>query len=408
MQLLYNRNAGSSGTKYVFLSVLLVSLLVMSVGCKDDDDSPGYIGPPLYVEAFVDETSSAGLDGVTATFVAWGDYDNNGLEDFVLDGRRLFQNQGGLTFTETTVAAGIDPNGGGAGAAWADINNDGYLDLFCSGYTDTTGNSLDRLYLNDGGVTGTFTDITASAGVSDLYDSKACAWGDFNGDGDIDLFVVNYEDPPGSGTGAPDRLYIKNSGTNTFTDASVASGIAATTPQIGRAVVCCDYNEDYTLDIFVANDKLCPNLLWDNDGLGNFTNVAAAAGVEGTDEGGGFFGSSTGVSWGNFDNDMDFDLLITNQKSTFPQTYEDSSHFFVNFGTGTFMDWYDISWVAADNGAVCPAWFDFNNDTQQDFYLCTETGMGSLYNGHGSGAFINLAGYANLWVSKPLGCAFAD
>jgi hypothetical protein len=364
------------------------------------------MGPPLYVEPFIDETDSAGLDGVTARYIAWGDYDGDGLEDLVLDGQRLFLNVGGLSFTETTLAAGIDPDGGGAGAAWADIDNDGYLDLFCSGYEDTTGDSLDRLYLNNGD--GTFADITVSAGVDDLFDSRACAWGDFDGDGDIDLYVVNYEDPPGSGTGAPDRLYINN-GNNTFTDTSVSSGIAATTPCIGCAVACCDYDGDGDLDIYVANDKLDRNFLWQNNGSGVFTNEAAAAFVEGKNEGAGFFGSSTGASWGDYDNDQDFDLLVTNQKTTLPQPYEDDTNIYMKIGgVNTFADVYPDSWVAADPKALCPAWFDYNNDTQLDFYLCSENAYGALFNGHTTGAFINIAPYANLWVSKPLGCAIAD
>ncbi len=384
---------------------LLACLTAGSLGCSSDDDDPGYLGPPLYVTAFTDVTDAAGFSGVTATYVAWGDYDGDDDEDLILDGRRLFRNNGDGTFTETTVAADIDPAGGGAGAAWADINNDGHLDLFCSGYEDATANSLDRLYLNDGDRT--FTDITTAAGVSENYESRACAWGDFDGDGYVDLYVANYEDPPGSGTAAPDRLYM-NDGDTTFTDATAAAGIAGVTQQVGRAVVCCDYDDDNDLDIYVANDKLGPNFLWRNNGSGVFTNAAATAEVEGTDEGSGYFGSSSGASWGDFDNDTDFDLLVTNQRSPAHPAYEDKTHFFINFTVGDFEDWYDFSYVTAPDKALCPAWLDFNNDTALDFYLCNEDGTGKLYNGHGTGAFIDVAGSAALAVQNPLGCASAD
>jgi hypothetical protein len=257
--------------------------------------------------------------------------------------------------------------------------------------------------LNNGD--GTFSD--ESADVSDTYDSRACTWGDFNGDGRIDLYVVNGEDSPGSGTAAHDRLYLNNGGSS-FTDSTAASGIDATTARVGAAVSCCDFNGDHYLDIFVANDLLGPNFLWENNGSGVFTNVAPDIGLEGEDEGAGQYGSSSGVSWGTFDNDLDFDLLVTNRKSSPPQPYEDNSHFYVNFNEDDLYDWYDISWISADGGARCPAWFDYNNDTQMDFYLCTEDGLGALYNGHGSGAFLNVAGFAGLGVSKPLGCALAD
>jgi hypothetical protein len=338
--------------------------------------------------------------------VAWGDYDNDGFEDLVLDGRRLFHNNGGSSFTDATVSADIDPAGGGAGAAWADINNDGYLDLFCSGYISTTGASLDRLYLND--QDGTFTEISGSAGVQDIYDSRACSWGDFDGDGLIDLYVTNYEDPPGSGTGVADRLYMNINGI-TFNNASASSGITATTPQAGRAVVCCDYDLDGDVDIFVANDNLGPNFLWDNN-LASFTNCAASARVEGWNEGGnGLFGSSTGASFGDYDNDGDFDLFVTNQTATWPESYEDESHLFMHLdGVKEYSDLYPDSWVKASNTALCPVWFDYNNDTQLDFYLCAENASGQLLNGHTTGAFINIAGAARLGVRNPLGCAIAD
>ncbi len=397
-----------SGLRMALL-VCCACVALFVTGCKDDDDNlPSYLGPKLYVKPFDNATDSAGFTGVGGTFVSWGDYDADGFEDLIIDGRRLFHNNGDLTFTETTAAAGIDPLGGGAGAAWADINNDGYLDLFCSGYIDATPSSLDRLYLNDGPPDYTFTDITASAfTVPDNRDSRACAWGDFDRDGYIDLYLVNYEDPPGAGAG--DRLYI-NDKDNTFTDATVSSGVNAATPSAGRAVACCDFDEDGDLDIYVANDNFAPNFLWENDGSGSFTNRAADALVEGWNEGGlGLFGSSTGVSWGDYDNDNDFDMFVTNQRSSWPASYEDESHLFMSIdGVITFSDLYPDSWVKADKLALCPAWFDYNNDTQLDFYLCTENGWGKLYNGHTTGAFYNVAGRAALGVKNPVGCAMAD
>lgn len=398
----FNDLPAAFGLKTAVL-VCCACVVLFVTGCKDDDDSlPSYLGPPLYVRPFDDVTDSAGFDGVGGTFVSWGDYDGDGFEDLIIDGRRLFHNNGDLTFTETTVAAGIDPLGGGAGAAWADINNDGHLDLFCSGYVDATPASLDRLYLNDGD--GTFTDITGSAMVSDNRDSRACAWGDFDRDGYVDLYVVNYEDPPGAGAG--DRLYM-NDQDNTFT---VSSAVSAATPSAGRGVACCDFDEDGDLDIFVANDRLGPNFLLENDGTGSFTNRAADAFVEGWNESGlGLFGSSTGVSWGDYDNDNDFDMVVTNQLSSPPGSYEDESHLFMNIdGVIDFSDLYPDSWVRADKLALCPAWFDYNNDTQLDFYLCTENGYGKLYNGHTTGAFYNVGGLAALGVRNPVGCALAD
>jgi len=397
-----------NGKMHLLTVIALVALLTCALGCKkDDDDAPWYQGPPLYVVAFDEVSDAAGFTGVTATYVAWGDYDGDANDDLILDGHRLFKNNGDGTFTDTTSAAGIDATAGGGGAAWADIDNDGYLDLFCSGYEDASSNSLDRLYYNNGD--GTFNDITTSAGVSDNANSMACAWGDFNGDGDIDLYVANHETWPGSGVGDHDRLYINN-GNSTFTNASVSSGIAAASALIGNAVCCCDYDENGTLDIFVANDLFDQNFLWQNDGSGVFTDVGMGARVAGENENySGNFGLSTGAAWGDYDNDLDFDLLVTNELLNPPSIYNDNSHLYMHLdGVPEFSDLYPDSFINTGYEPRCPAWFDYNNDTQLDFFVCSSDGWGQLYNGHTTGAFYNVAAFAAISAQNPLGCAIAD
>ena len=145
---------------------------------------------------FTDVTSIAGVGGTEdhSNGAAWGDYDNDGdLDLYVATEPRhtLYRNDGDGTFADVTVIAGVgDPTATGGGAAWGDYDNDGDLDLYVgynNGGDDTPVPNI--LYRNNGD--GTFTDVTATAGVGDEYDALGVAWGDYDNDGNLDLYVAN-------------------------------------------------------------------------------------------------------------------------------------------------------------------------------------------------------------------------
>ncbi|MGH7275020.1 MAG: FG-GAP-like repeat-containing protein, partial [Nitrospiria bacterium] len=285
---------------------------------------------PSGVTTFTDVTKKAGLEEVRAGRVAWGDYNNDGYEDLLLDGHRLFKNNQDWTFTEITDKAGLKESSGAVGGIWADFNNDGDLDF----YMMTGGNgSPGRFWKNNHDET--FTNITPTA-VTRFYEypTEGAGWGDYNGDGWIDLYLANYEKPYSKaiygGIGTPDVLW-KNNGDGTFTDVTKEAGILTLEEMNGRGVNWGDFNNDGLLDIFVSNYRLDPNFLWRNNGNGTFTNVARDQGVEGREKKG-HYGHTIGSEWGDYDNDGDLDLFSANLAHPRSIGFSDKSMLLENLG----------------------------------------------------------------------------
>ena len=285
--------------------------------------------------------------------VAAFDYDGDGLIDIFLtngaplpsltkqrgrDDNRLLHNEGNLTFKDVTAQSGLSGEGYSIGAAAADFDNDGKIDLFVAGVNGC------QLYHNDGG--GHFTDVTTRAGLRTSDWAVHAVWLDYNHDGLLDLFVVNYLqwtpktspichapnstvtvycDPRGV-PGLPNRLY-RNRGDGTFEDVSTSSGIARFTGK-GMSAASADYDGDGYPDIYVTNDTL-PNFLFHNLGNGKFEEVALDAGVSLPSDGRPV--SSMGVDFRDYNNDSRPDIVFTALTGqTFP--------LFQNLGRGSFRD----------------------------------------------------------------------
>jgi len=192
---------------------------------------------------FTDIASSAGVnDSGDGVGVAWGDFDKDGDLDLYLANfggtNRLYRNNGNSTFTDIASSAGVADTGNGYGVAWGDFDNDGDLDLHVAKI-----GAANRLYQNNGN--STFTDIASSAGVADAGSGRSAAWGDIDNDGDLDLYVAN--------SGSQDRLY-RNNGNSTFTDVASSEGTGETSNGATSAA-WADYDGDGDLDLCVVNNS---------------------------------------------------------------------------------------------------------------------------------------------------------
>jgi enediyne biosynthesis protein E4 len=322
--------------------------------------------------------------------VALFDYNNDGLLDiFFTNGaeipslkksvpsffNRLFHNNGDGTFTDVTEKAGLAGVGYSMGVAAADYDNDGFVDLY------VTGINRNQLFHNNGD--GTFTEVTEEAGVSGSVPGRgklwavAAGWFDYNNDGLLDLFVVNYLAysistahrcetdnivdycSPNEYRGTPNILY-RNNGDGTFTDVSQQSHISKYVGK-GMGVAFADYDDDGFTDIFVSNDTF-PNFLLHNNGDGTFTDVALLAGVAYNENGKTVAGM--GTDFRDIDNDGRPDIF---QAGMFGDTFP----LYRNLGDGQFEDVTDRTGLAAIT-VHFTAWgagiFDFDNDGKKDIF----------------------------------------
>jgi len=222
--------------------------------------------------------------------VAVGDIDNDGLQDIFFAGNqvssRLYLNKGNMHFEDITKPAGVKTNRWATGVTMVDVNNDGYLDIYVAVSGPMWSKGADRanlLFINNHDRT--FTESAAKYGIADTNFTTQAAWLDYNGDGCLDLFLLNNSpkdfsrgvtQPTGARVTTPgsfNELY-RNNCNGTFTNVSKEAGILED-PGYGLGVVVSDFNGDGWPDIYVSNDGLPNDVLYINNGNGTFTNKAA-------------------------------------------------------------------------------------------------------------------------------------
>ncbi|MBM3315142.1 VCBS repeat-containing protein, partial [candidate division WOR-3 bacterium] len=325
---------------------------------------------------FTDVTEAAGLAERRESRVAWGDYDNDGYDDLLLSGCVLFRNDSGRRFVNVTDSAGLT-GASGRGGVWADYDNDGWLDFWMS-----AGSGLDRLWHND---KGRFHDATVEAGTpADSLPTEGAAWADFDNDGWVDLYCANYENWE-LHSYFPDRLWRNVGGR--FIDWTDSGAVRPPygTDLAGRGVNWGDYDDDGLQDCFVSNYRLCENFLWHNNGDRTFENLAGQMGVSG-DEVSGWYGHTIGSEWADCDNDGDLDLFTADLAHPRYIEFSNRSRLYENLGPGRtprFVDRRAVSGIRFEETHSDPAWADVDNDGDLDLYVT------SIYEGRRSFLYLN-------------------
>jgi hypothetical protein len=386
---------------------------------------------------FTNVSLQAGLATFSGNYFAWGDYNDDGYQDLMVNGRRLLRNSGPpfWSFSDVTSSTGLDQTTRVNVGIWGDYDNDGDLDVYLAGggWTTSSPTRNDYLFRNDGAPNWTFTDVTAEAGSPvDGYPSTSAAWGDIDDDGYLDLYVANYESE--SYTGYPDTLW-HNEGDGTFTDISVSSGIRSGRAEPGRGVAFCDFDNDGDVDIHVSNYRIRPNILWQNDGTGRFTNVAAQKSVTGDDlyyqSSGPYYGHTIGSSWADWNNDGLMDIWEANLVHKYVGGGDirgyicDDSKFYQNNGPPSW-DFTDVrpatgiptkpvggvGTYIGDELYDGIAWADFDNDGDLDVFMPQVYDLNYaysyLYINRGDGTFADGGPSSGVRVWNTYGAAWAD
>ena len=351
---------------------------------------------------FIDIAQSAGIDfrhdnaassekyliETMGSGCGWIDYDQDGLLDLYLANgaatrlykpahplrSALYRNNGDGTFTDVTVKAGVGAEGlFGMGVAVGDYDNDGYPDLLVLGY----GRCI--LYHNNGN--GTFTDVTAHAGVENLGRwASSAAWFDYDNDGHLDLVIANYIDwspdrnfwcgdhgpgmrsycHPDDYNGEAPTLF-HNNGDGTFTDVSKQSGVGLKLGN-GLGVVTFDYDNDGWQDIFIANDSMA-NFLFHNNRDGTFREVGYLAGVAVSADGLPEAGMGTDAADTTGKGRMD--LIVAHLDSQLARLYQ-------NMGDGTFDDATlrsGLGYATFHMSGFGARFMDYDNDGALDIFM---------------------------------------
>jgi len=298
----------------------------------------------LLGQTFIKVTTDVVVNGGGSLSNAWGDYDNDRFVDlFLAEGSnntsKLYKNNRDGSFIKIIIGPIISEKRGISGS-WGDYDNDGDLDIFIAA-GGNVGNVDNFLYSNNGD--GTFTRITTGVIVNDGGASISGSWGDYDNDGDLDLFVAN--------RGLNENFLYSNNGNAAFTKITAGPIVTDVEPSLGGS--WGDYDNDGDLDLFVANLG-SDNFLYSNNGDGTFTKITTG---EVVNDG----GASIGSCWGDYDNDGDLDLFVAN--------LGENNFLYSNNGDGTFAK-VTTEVVALDmENSFGSSWADYDNDGDLDLFV---------------------------------------
>ena len=332
----------------------------------------------------------------------WGDINNDGYLDLIVPchglplshGPFVYLNNAGQSFTDIRTTCGIGHGPELDSLDWhgfslGDYDNDGNLDLYIAeGAKGNHGGTTKRDLLFHGRGDGTFTYVSDTAGIETSENRGRCGfWFDYNNDGKLDLFVKN--------DGGNNPLY-QNNGDGTFTKLSVAGLSDAVLGRhgdsdCGSIMSFADYDNDGYLDVMITGDCNVMNL-YRNNGDGTFVDVTSAAGIVWRR---GAKGGAKGIAWGDYDNDGYPDLFIAQAHT---RRSGAGGTLFHNNGDGTFTDVTSSAGVSITGSCEAAVWGDYDSDGYLDLFITNagDTGQGPgnhnfLFHNNGNGTFTDVA-----------------
>lgn len=254
------------------------------------------------------------------------------------------------------------------GGLWGDYDNDGLLDIF------GTSNTREKLWHNDGDCR--FTDVTAQMGdVANNAVTEGAAWVDADNDGFLDLYVANYENWTNNTSSPYIDEFWYNEGGKKFVKKGAEFGL--TEPdgraRAARGAVPGDYDNDGDVDLYISNYRLADNFLFENNGTSSrpqFANTAAEHGIAGT-AASGYYGHTTGSAWGDYDNDGDFDLITANIAHPRYIDFNNRTMLYENLGAPgyTFRDRRADAGIVFEETHSDAGFADFDGDGWLDIYI---------------------------------------
>jgi tetratricopeptide (TPR) repeat protein len=351
---------------------------------------------------------------------AWGDYDNDGRLDLFLAGSGTFMavyRNEGARFREVTAEVGLAKVPSGYSLNLIDYDNDGRIDLYVS-LNGWSGPMPDRLYRN---VSGRFEDVTAKSGAGDPGSGFVSLWADFDNDGHLDFAVANGVLKDGS---VP-ALY-RNRGDGTFSNMTRAAGLNEPHTHGAIGIALGDYDRDGDVDLFINSLTNAPNRLYRNDGKFRFTDVSRESGVHQQPMHNGFvafFTDYNNDAWPDLlvTSLAPWDVVVEGLKRTFfvagPQAlHPDATRLLRNNRNGTFSDVTYEAKLWAPMGVMGAGVADLDNDGWVDFYFGTGDPQLSrlepnrFFRNNGDGTFSDLTNYVGFSRAgnKGHGVSFID